>query len=91
MLGPFAWPRGAPRRLVRDRAALVGATAAQGAIYLLFYMLPLGLIAAALARLPWRIGWVKVLYAQLAAMALVFARDRDRAVPDAERSTGTRR
>ncbi len=36
-------------------------------------MLPLGLIAAALARLPWRIGWVKVLYVELAAMAVVFA------------------
>ena len=36
-------------------------------------MLPLGLIAAALARVPWRLGWVKVLYAQLAAMAVVFA------------------
>jgi hypothetical protein len=44
-----------------------------GAVDLLFYVLPLGLLGVALARLPWRIGWVKVLYVQLAAMALVFA------------------
>ena len=36
-------------------------------------MLPFGLLAVSLARLPWRIGWVKVLYVQLAAMAFVFA------------------
>jgi O-antigen ligase len=45
----------------------------QGAIYLLFFVLPFGLIAVSLSRLPWRIGWVKVLYVQLAAMAFVFA------------------
>lgn len=45
----------------------------QGAIYLLFYVLPLGLLAVSLARLPWRVGWVATLYVQLAAMALVFA------------------
>jgi putative inorganic carbon (hco3(-)) transporter len=44
-----------------------------GAIYLLFYLLPLGLLAVSLARLPWRIGWVSALYVQLAAMAFVFA------------------
>ena len=72
VLGAFAWPA----------ALLIGWSGLclcwsegrrDGAIYLLFYMLPLGLIAAALARLPWRIGWVKVLYVELAAMALVFA------------------
>lgn len=45
----------------------------QGAIYLLFYVLPFGLLAVSLARLPWRIGWVKTLYVQLAAMTFVFA------------------
>ena len=73
-LGPFAWPA----------AVLVGWSGIcllwspspdgtkQGAIYLLFYMLPLGLIAAVLARAPWRIDSAKVLYVLLAAMALVF-------------------
>ena len=41
-----------------------------GAIYLLFFVLPFGLLAVVIARLPWRIGWVKVLYVQLALMAL---------------------
>jgi putative inorganic carbon (hco3(-)) transporter len=45
----------------------------QGAIYLLFFVLPFGLLALSLARLPWRIAWVEALYAQLAGMALVFA------------------
>ena len=45
----------------------------QGAIYLLFFVLPFGLLAVSLSRLPWRIGWVTMLYVQLAAMALVFA------------------
>jgi O-antigen ligase len=71
-LGPLAWPL----------ALFVGWTGltflwtidrGQGANYLLFFMLPFGLIAVSLARLPWRIGWVKGLYAQLAAMAFVFA------------------
>jgi O-antigen ligase len=45
----------------------------QGAIYLLFYVLPFGLLAVSLARLPWRAGWVTALYVQLAAMAVTFA------------------
>jgi putative inorganic carbon (HCO3(-)) transporter len=44
----------------------------QGAIYLLFYVLPFGLLAVSLARLPWRRGWVTALYVQLAAMAVAF-------------------
>jgi O-antigen ligase len=36
-------------------------------------VLPFGLLAVSLSRLSWRIGWIKVLYAQLAAMAFVFA------------------
>ena len=44
----------------------------QGAIYLLFYVLPFGLLAVSLARLPWRPGWLTALYVQLAAMAVVF-------------------
>jgi hypothetical protein len=45
----------------------------QGAIFLLFFVLPFGLLAVELARLPWRLGWMKVLYVQLTAMALAFA------------------
>ena len=45
----------------------------EGAKYLLFFVLPFALLAVSLARLSWRIGWIKGLYAQLAAMAFVFA------------------
>jgi putative inorganic carbon (hco3(-)) transporter len=71
-LGPLAWPL----------ALFVGWTGltflwtidrGQGANYLLFFVLPFGLIAVSLARLPWRIAWVKGLYVQLAAMTFVIA------------------
>ena len=71
-LGPLGWPV----------AALVAWTCVSllwsvdrrgGEIELLFYVLPFGLLAIALARLPWRLGWIQALYAQLAAMALAFA------------------
>jgi putative inorganic carbon (HCO3(-)) transporter len=45
----------------------------QGGIFLLFFLLPFGLLAVALARLRWSEGWATVLYVQLTAMALVFA------------------
>ncbi|MGZ4291157.1 MAG: O-antigen ligase family protein [Gaiellaceae bacterium] len=45
----------------------------QGAIELLFFVLPFGLLAVALARLVWSRPWVMTLYVQLAGMALVFA------------------
>jgi hypothetical protein len=45
----------------------------QGAIELLFFVLPFGLLALVLARLVWSRAWVLTLYVQLAAMALVFA------------------
>ena len=45
----------------------------QGAIELLFFVLPFGLLTVALARLVWSRAWVTTLYVQLAAMALVFA------------------
>jgi O-antigen ligase len=71
-LGPFAWPL----------ALFVGWSGItfvwsddrrQGAIFLLFFVLPFGLLAVALSRLKWRIGWVATLYGQLALMGLVFA------------------
>jgi hypothetical protein len=71
-LGPFAWPL----------ALFVGWTGVaflwsedrrQGAIYLLFYVLPFALLAVVVARLPWVVGWAMTIYVQLAAMALAFA------------------
>ena len=45
----------------------------RGAIELLFFYFPFGLLALAFARLPWRPRLVPWLYVQLAAMALLFA------------------
>ena len=44
-LGPLAWPARALRRLDRPLAPLDATTARQGAIYLLFFVLPFGLLA----------------------------------------------
>ena len=71
-LGPLAWPLAA-------FVAWTGLTILwvddlrQGAIALLFYYLPFGLLAVAVARLPWSRRVVMGLYGLLAAMALVFA------------------
>lgn len=45
----------------------------QGAVQLLFFYLPFGLLAISLARLPWRPRLAPVLYLELAAMAVLFA------------------
>jgi putative inorganic carbon (HCO3(-)) transporter len=45
----------------------------QGAIELLFFVLPFGLLTVALARLVWSRAWALTLYVQLALMGLVFA------------------
>ncbi len=75
VLGPFAWP--AALLIGWSGVCLLWSPGSSGtrdgAVYLLFYMLPLGLIGVALARLPWRLDSVKVLYVQLTAMAVVFA------------------
>jgi putative inorganic carbon (hco3(-)) transporter len=71
-LGPLAWPLAA-------FVAWTGLTILwvddlrQGAIALLFYYLPFGLLAVAVARLRWERRWLVWLYAQLVAMAVVFA------------------
>ena len=71
-LGPLSWPL----------ALLVGWSGVsilwtkdvrQGAIELLFFILPFGLLAVVLARLPWSRPWVLALYVQLTVMAVVFA------------------
>ena len=71
-LGPLAWPlalfvgwEGLTFLWTKD--------VRQGAIELLFFVLPFGLLAVALARLRWSRAWVLTLYVQLALMALVFA------------------
>ncbi len=70
-LGPLAWP-------VSLFVAWTGISLLwtedlrQGAIELVFFVLPFALLALAIARLPWSSGWVTWLYVQLAAMALVF-------------------
>ncbi|HET8607447.1 MAG TPA: O-antigen ligase family protein [Gaiellaceae bacterium] len=71
-LGPIAWPlglwigwTGLSTIWTRDLK--------QAAIELVFYVLPFGLLAVCIARLPWsRLGVVR-LYALLALMGLVFA------------------
>jgi O-antigen ligase len=45
----------------------------QGAIELLFFYLPFGLLAVSLARLDWRRRWLLALYGELVVMALAFA------------------
>jgi O-Antigen ligase len=77
-LGPFAWPlavfvawSGIAFLWTKDVKGVEDVK--QGAIYLLFFVLPFALLAVSLARLPWSAGWVTVLYLQLGAMALVFA------------------
>jgi O-antigen ligase len=70
-LGPLAWPlalfvgwEGLTLLWTKD--------VRQGAIELLFFILPFGLLTVALARLPWSRAWALTLYVQYALMALVF-------------------
>ena len=71
-LGPLALPVAA--FVAWDGVSLLWTNdVRQGAIELLFFVLPFGLLALALARLVWSRAWVLTLYVQLVAMALVFA------------------
>ena len=45
----------------------------EGAVALLAFYLPFGLLAVSLARLPWSRRWLVVLYGELALLALAFA------------------
>jgi O-antigen ligase len=45
----------------------------EGAVSLLFFWLPFGLLALSLARLAWSRRWLTFLYAQLVLMALAFS------------------
>jgi hypothetical protein len=71
-LGPLSWPVGL--FVAWEGVSLLWTNdVRQGAIELLFFVLPFGLLAVVLARLHWSRPWVLGLYVQLAAMALVFA------------------
>lgn len=71
-LGPLAWPFAA-------LVAWAGLSLAwtddlrEGAVALLFFWLPFGLLAVSLARLHWSRRWLSVLYVQLGLMAVAFA------------------
>ncbi len=71
-LGPLAWP-------LAGLVAWSGLSLAwsedlhEGAVVLLFFWLPFGLLALSLARLAWNRRWLTFLYAQLVLMALVFS------------------
>ena len=71
-LGVVAWPLAA---FVAWAGASMWWTGdvRQGAIQLLFFFIPFGVLAVALARLPWRTEWVGRLWALLIALGGVFA------------------
>jgi O-antigen ligase len=71
-LGPLAWPVGLFIGW-EGLTLLWTKDVRQGAIELLFFILPFGLLAVVLARLPWSRTWALTLYVQYALMALVFA------------------
>jgi hypothetical protein len=71
-LGPLAWP--VALFVAWDGLSILWSQdVRQGAIELLFFVLPFGLLALVLARLVWSRAWALTLYVQLALMALVFA------------------
>jgi putative inorganic carbon (HCO3(-)) transporter len=71
-LGRLAWPLGAYVAWT-GLSLLWSGDAHQGAIAVLFFYLPFGLLAVSLARLPWRPRMVVWLFAELGAMAVAFA------------------
>jgi putative inorganic carbon (HCO3(-)) transporter len=71
-LGPLAWPV-ALLVLLNGVSILWTKDLRQGAIELVFFLLPFGLLAVAIARLPWSRGWLTFLAVQLSVMGVVFA------------------
>jgi putative inorganic carbon (hco3(-)) transporter len=71
-LGPLAWPL-ALFVLWSGLTLAWSEDPRQGAIELLAFYLPFGLLAVALARLPWRREWLGAVWVLLAGMAVVFA------------------
>jgi putative inorganic carbon (HCO3(-)) transporter len=71
-LGPLAWPLAA--FVLWSGISLVWTQdLRQGAISVLFFYAPFGLVAVAVARLRPERRWLQALYGQLVSMALVFA------------------
>jgi putative inorganic carbon (HCO3(-)) transporter len=71
-LGPLAWPLAA--FVAWSGLSLLWTDdLREGAIELLFFFLPFGLLAVGLARLPWSRPGLQLLYGLFAAMAVVFA------------------
>jgi hypothetical protein len=71
-LGPLAWPLAAYVAWTGLSLLWTG-DPHQGAISVFFFYLPFGLLAVALARLPWNPRLVVWLLVELVAMAVVFA------------------
>jgi O-antigen ligase len=71
-LGSLAWPLAA-FVLWSGLTLAWSQDVRQGAIELLAFYLPFGLLAVSLARLPWRHDWLGYLWVLLAGMAAVFA------------------
>jgi putative inorganic carbon (hco3(-)) transporter len=71
-LGPLALPLAA-FALWSGLTLAWGQDLRQGAIELLAFYLPFGLLAVSLARLPWRREWLGATWVLLAGMAVVFA------------------
>jgi O-antigen ligase len=71
-LGPLTWPAAA---LVAWSGLSLAWTKDlhEGAIALLFFWLPFGMLALSLARLAWSRRWLAFLYVQLVGMAVAFA------------------
>ena len=71
-LGPLAWP-------LALLVAWSGLSLAwtedlhEGAVSLLFFWLPFGLLAVSLSRLAWNRRWLSFIYVELVGMALAFA------------------
>ena len=71
-LGPLAWP-------LALLVAWSGLSLAwtedlhEGAVSLLFFWLPFGLLAVSLSRLAWNRRWLSFVYVELVGMALAFA------------------
>jgi putative inorganic carbon (HCO3(-)) transporter len=71
-LGPLAWPL-AIFVFWSGISLAWSQDVRQGAIELLAFYLPFGLLGVALARLPWRREWLGAAWILLAGMAVVFA------------------
>jgi putative inorganic carbon (HCO3(-)) transporter len=71
-LGPVAWPL-ALWIAWTGISILWTEDLRQGAIELVFFVLPFGLLAVSIARLPWRAAGIRWLGIQLLAMGVVFA------------------